>query len=203
MLPDVKWLEALKLPLRAMLGIALSSGALLLLDQLGMLDLGVFGPIVRPIVIAVCVVFSVLSLVGIVDLLLVPLRDERRQSRLSARRAVRRKEKEEQRAEAETRALAGLDHLSEEEIRYVANCLRKGTPSFYTYVHSPPVSTLQGKGLVWTPGGTHNQDHYPFSFHVFVWEALLARKDEFIAKDDEHKRAEEAAKQVQHRRRGY
>ena len=101
MLPDAKWLEALKLPLRAMLGIALSSGALLLLDQLGMLDLGVFVPIVRPIVIAVCVVFSVLSLVGIVDLLLVPLRDERRQSRLSARRAVRRKEKEEQRADAD------------------------------------------------------------------------------------------------------
>ena len=203
MLPDAKWLEALKLPLRAMLGIALSSGALLLLDYTGVLDLDVFGPIVRPIVIAVCIVFSVLSLVRIVDLLLVPVRERQRQSRLSTRRAVRRKEEEERRAEAEAQHLARLDHLSKEEIRYVADCLRKGTPSFYTYVHSPPVSMLQGKGLVWTPGGTHHHDHYPFSFHDFVWKALLARKDEFIAMDEEYNRAEEAAKQAERRRRGY
>lgn len=75
-----------------------------------------------------------------------------------------------------------------------------GTSSFYTYVYSPPASNLQGKGLVWTPGGTHNQDHYPFSFYDFVWEALTPRKDEFIAKDDTNKRAKEAA---EGRRRTY
>ena len=194
---DAKWLEALKLPLKTMLGIALSSGALLLLD------LDVFGEMARPIVIAVCVVSSVLSLVGIVDLLLVPLRERQRQSRLSVRRAVRRKEEEERHVEAEAQVLARLDHLSKEEIRYVADCLHKGTPTFYSWVHSPAASMLMGKELVWTPGGTHHQDHYPFSFYDFVWKALLARKDEFIAKDEEHKRSEEAAKQAERRRRSY
>jgi hypothetical protein len=34
-------------------------------------------------------------------------------------------------------------------------------------------------------------------FTDFAWEALLARKDEFIAKDDENKRREAAEKRKQ------
>jgi hypothetical protein len=73
----------------------------------------------------------------------------------------------------------------------------------HTYVYSPPVSVLQGKRLVWTPGGAHHQDYYPFSFHDFAWRTLLERKDEFIAKDEEHKRAEEEWKRAERRPRGY
>ena len=199
---DPKWLEALKLPLKVMLGIALSSGALLLMNY-SIQDLDVFGTIMLPSVIVVWIVSSVFSLVGIVDLSLAPIREKQKQSLLTARRAVRRKEEEERRAEAEMQALARLDHLSKEEIHYVANCLRKSTPSFYTYVFSPAVSILRSKGLVLTPEGTHNEDRYPFSFYDFVWKALLARKDEFIAKDEEHQRADEAAKKAGRRRLGY
>ena len=39
--------------------------------------------------------------------------------------------------------------------------------------------------LVGTPGGTAHQDHYPFYIVDFAWEALQARRDEFLAKDDE------------------
>jgi hypothetical protein len=60
---------------------------------------------------------------------------------------------------------------------------------------------LQGKGLVWTPGGRHNQDHYPFSFWDFVWAKLVERREEFLAKEAEHVRAEEAAKAAERRRR--
>ncbi len=42
-----------------------------------------------------------------------------------------------------------------------------------------------------------------FSFHDFAWRMLLERKDEFIAKDEEHKRAEEERKRAEHRSRGY
>jgi hypothetical protein len=81
-----------------------------------------------------------------------------------------------------------------EEIRYVADALRKNEQSFTAWVHSPYMSNLMAKGLVATPGGTHNQDYYPFYFLDFAWNALLARKDEFIAKDDEHKRRKAAEK---------
>jgi hypothetical protein len=68
-------------------------------------------------------------------------------------------------------------------------------------VHHGPVALLCGKKLAWTPGGQHHQDHYPFTFHDFVWKAMLARKDEFIAKDVEFKRQAAAENAAQTRRR--
>jgi hypothetical protein len=55
--------------------------------------------------------------------------------------------------------------------------------------------------LVWTTGGTHHQDHYPFSFHDFVWKVLLERKDEFLAKEAQHRKAEEGRKKAERQRR--
>jgi hypothetical protein len=201
MIPDAKWLDALKLPLKVTIGVAIASFVLLILDLKGLLDFGQYGAIARLALILLSVVFSILAVVGIVDELLAPVREKRRQSVLAARRAVRRKEHDEQRSAAQREALARLDHLSKEEIRVVADCLRDGSPSFFTYVHHPPVTMLMGKGLVWTPGGQHHQDHYPFSFHDWIWEKLLERKDEFIAKDDEFKKAEETEKQARLRSR--
>lgn len=203
MLPDVKWLDILKLPLVATLGGALVPGALLLLAHLGVLDLDALGAIWRPTLIAFCATFSVLSLVGIVNVLLWPVRERRRQSLLAVRRAVRRREEDEQRAKAEARALESLDHLSKEEIRYVAKCLRNGSPTFYTWVHSSPAAMLQGKGLVWTTGATHHQDHYPYSFRDFAWRALLERREEFLEKDRKHEEAERAAEEAERRQSLY
>jgi hypothetical protein len=194
MIPDAKWLDALKLPLKVTIAVALASIALLTLDLTGLFDLGPLGTFTRPVLIILSVVFAILAIVGIIDHILAPFREKRRQSALVSRRAVRRKEREAQFAAERQRIIARLDHLSKEEIHYVADSLRKGSPSFYTYVYSPPVSMLQGKQLVWTPGGTHNQDHYPFSFSDFVWEKLVERKNEFLAKDEEHKRAKKFEK---------
>lgn len=203
MIPDPKWLEVLKLPLKVTVAVALAASVLLVLDVRGILDFGPLGPYTRTVLIIIAVVFWILTIVGVTNDLLAPVREKRRQAILSTRRAVRRKEGEEQRDTRRKAVLARLDYLSEEEIRYVADNLEKGTPTFYTYVHSPPVSMMMSKGLVWTPGGQHHQDYYPFSFHDFVWEALLSRKDEFIAKDAEHKRAKEAREKAKRDQRGY
>jgi hypothetical protein len=203
MLPDPKWLDALKLPLKVTIAVALAASVLFALDWKGVLDLGPIGAFTRPVLIITAVVFWILTIVGVIDYSLAPVRERRRQDILSTRRAVRRKEQEEQWVAQRAAVLARLDHLSAEEIRYVADSLRRGSPTFYTYVHSPPVTMLGGKGLIWTPGGQHHYQHYPFSFHDFVWEVLLERKDEFLAKDEEHKRAETAEKEAQRSRRRY
>lgn len=203
MLPDPKWLDALKLPLRVTLAVALAATALFLLSFYRVLDLGPLQTVTRSILIIVAVLAWALSVVSLAELLFAPIREKHRRSLLAERRALRRQEEDEARAQNEATVLKRLDHLSAEEIRYAADCLRRGTPSFYTYCFSPPVSMLQGKLLVWSPGGQHHQDHYPFSFQDFVWRAMLTRKDEFIAKDEEHKRAEEAAKKAERRRGGY
>ena len=203
MILDPKWLDALKLPLKVTIAVALAASVLSALDWKGVLDLGPLGAFTRPILTIIAVVFWILTIVGVIDYLLAPVRERRRQDTLSTRRAVRRKEQEEQRDAQRAAVLARLDHLSAEEIGYVADSLRKRSLTFYTYVHSPPVTMLLGKGLVWTPGGTHHQDHYPFSFHDFIWAVLLERKDEFLVKEEEHERAEAAEKEAQRRRRGY
>ena len=198
---DPKWLDALKLPPKVVLSIALGTGALIVLDHLGEFDLAAFGPLARWIVLGLCVVSSISWLVGIADLFLLPLRERQRQSRLAVRRAVRRREKEEQRAEHEARVLARLDYLSRDEISQVSECLCNNTPSFYAYVRSPAVATLMGKGLVWTTGGVHPDHSYPFLFYDFVWEELLRREVEFHEKQNEHVRAEKETKEAQRRRR--
>jgi len=100
-----------------------------------------------------------------------------------ARRKLKEKEQKEKRAEFEKIVLARIDHLDPRELRYLADCLRNNSQSFYTYVHSPYASTLGSKGLIAIPGGTHHQDHYPFIVNDFVWKALLERKDEIPNKD--------------------
>jgi hypothetical protein len=57
-----------------------------------------------------------------------------------------------------------------------------------------------GVQLVWTPGGAHNQDLCPFLFVDFAWDALLARRVEFIGKDIEHKGREQAERERRLRR---
>ena len=89
-----------------------------------------------------------------------------------------------------------LDYLSVREIAYVADCLRKNEQSFLAYANSGAVSNMMAKGLVGSPGGTHHQDYYPYYFGDFVWEALLARKDEFIEKDNKNKQREAAEKRT-------
>jgi len=202
MYPDAKWLEALKLPLKATISIAITSSALLIFDFNGLLDLGPVSTFSRPLLIGAAVLASTLSVVGVVEHLLSPLRHKRKMSMLRLRRAVRREEAEEHRGVREAQTLGQLDHLSKEEVAYVAKCIRDGSPSFYTYVFSPPVATMQGKRLVWTPGGQHHQDRYPFSFYNFVWEAILAREDEFLEKDAERAHVTDARKKAERRRFG-
>ncbi|BAM92881.1 hypothetical protein S58_69150 [Bradyrhizobium oligotrophicum S58] len=201
MVVDPKWLELFKLPLRTALAVAIASCVLLALVFTQILDLGPIGLFALPVLIIAAVVSTAMSVVGIVVALSAPLREKRKQSALEQRRAIRKKEEDERQEQRRVSVLGRLNHLSKEEIDVVAKALRDGSPTFYTYVFSPPVGVMQGKGLVWSPGGTHHQDYYPFSFHDFVWEALLERKDEFIAKDAEHKRAEEERKKAERSRR--
>ncbi|WP_200906525.1 hypothetical protein [Gulbenkiania mobilis] len=189
---DPKWLDVFKLPLKVTVSIALASLMLLIIEMRAIVEVG--EPLrtwARPVLLIILVVFGTVSIVGGIAELLAPLRERQRRSALSARREVRRQEEQQRRLEAQGVVIARLDTLSKQEVYRVAECLRSGSPSFYTYVYSPPVGMLQAKGLVWSTGGTHHQDHYPFSFHDFAWEAILARKEEFLAKEAELKRADE------------
>lgn len=201
MMPDPKWLDALKLPLKVTLAVALSASVLLWLNVKGILDLGPLSLYSKPILTIIAVVFWILSIISATEYLLKPANEKRRQKMLSVRRAIRKKEQDDRQTATEKAVLARLDHLSSEEIRYVVDCLKNGTPTFYTYAHSPPVAMLLGKGLAWTPGGTHHQDHYPFTFFDFVWAEIVSRKGEFVTKHETLQKAEIAQKEAERRGR--
>lgn len=187
MYPDPNWLNIFKLPLKATSAIALTASALLLLEILEVINFGNYKEYGNLFIIIISVLFWTLTIISTIEWLFNPIREKRDQDLQSRNRLIIEKEKEEQREKKRQEILAYLDHLSDEEIQYVADSLRKGTPTFYTYVHSPPVGMMMGKGLVWTPGGSHNQDYYPFSFHNFVWDALIERKEELLSKDKDRK----------------
>ena len=118
----------------------------------------------------------------------------RKHTLLQQRREIRKVEQEEEINTNKQRVIERIPHLSKGELRYLANCVRDNSQSFTTYVHSPSATTLCSKGLIYTPGGTHHQDYYPFVVNDFVWKHLLENSDEIIARDEENKRIEEEEK---------
>lgn len=197
---DPNWLNALRLPTQVIIGLFLASGIVLLFDELGIIKLSALSEFAKPFVILMAILCGSLSLTGIGAFLLDELMKHRKQSLLSFGRKMRLQEKEDSRAAAEKAALERLDYLSPQELRYLANCLREGNQSFYAYYYSSATATLIDKRLVCTPGTSHHQDHYPYTIMDSVWNALLARKDEFLKKDEENQKREREEEEKPRRR---
>lgn len=190
-IPDAKWLDAFKLPLRVMIGLALACYALLWLDSAKHIDLLIFGGLTKPSIIVLSVVASALAVSSTGAVAYDIYMAKQKRGALAERKEVRKKEAEELSVATNAATLQRLNYLGPEELRYLADCLRKGNQSFTTWVHSPYASTLAAKRLIYTPGGTHPQDHYPFTITDFVWSELLLRKEEFIARDDDNKKKQD------------
>lgn len=183
-------LSALKLPARIIAGLFLFCLLALFLDYIGIVELAKVHALARLFLILGTVLSGSLSLAAVGGLTYDAVSHRHKTKLLSVRRDLRRADNERAREEHEKSVLARLDYLTKEEIAIVADCLRKNEQSFTNWVHSSHVANLMAKEFVGTPGGTHHQDYYPYYFFDFVWQALLARRDEFIAKDDENRRLE-------------
>jgi hypothetical protein len=201
MIPDSGWLAALNLPTKVVAGVFIALCVTLGLDIYEYIDLSSIGSLTRLILVLLCVLFGGLLFASLVELAAQPKIAKMKTTLLAERRKDREDEKAAEREAARQRALANLDHLSAWELRIVADALKEGSPSFYTYAHSSPVAQLQAKNLVYSPGGTHHQDHYPFTFHDFAWKVLLQRKDEFLTKAEEAEEREKPKKARGARRR--
>jgi len=198
---DANWINAFKLPTKVLTGLFIASVILLIFDKAKILELSIFGAIAKPATILLCVVSGALSLTSIISFFIEQFGASRKRTLLQQRRDLRKAEEEAEINAQKQRVLERIPHLSKDELRYLADCLRENSQSFTTYVHSPPASTLMTKGLIYTPGGTHHQDYYPFVVNDFVWEHLLENREQIIAKDEENNRVEEEKKRNSGRRR--
>lgn len=179
------WINALKLPGRVVFGLFLFCAGLLLLDLLGILL-----PYGWPLVLVATLLFGCLSLAAAGGEGYEAWKHSRAEKKVRARQQAKRDESELAREKHKALVLKRLDYLSRDEHRILADQLRMNERSFESWVHSSPVQNLMAAGLVGTPGATAHGDHYPFFIVDFVWEGLLARRDEFLAKDDENQRRE-------------
>jgi superinfection exclusion protein B len=190
MIPDSKWLDALKLPTRILFGLFIFFLAMIVLDQYKLITLSSFGESTRLILIITALLFGSLTFTSIIGFFIDIFIGSRKHSALRNRRIIREKEQEENRALYEKKVIERIEHLSQYELNHLADALRENSQSFYTWIHSPYASTLAAKGMIYTPGGTHLQDHYPFTINDFVWKELLKRKDEILKRDDENAKRE-------------
>ncbi|RWN55575.1 hypothetical protein [Mesorhizobium sp.] len=195
-LPDSKWLDALSLPTRVITGLAVGAWGILLAGHYQWIQLE---PFWRGVAICVAILFSAIAISSIAGQEIITFRGWLA-SRKAKREDADKKKADNERVERAHRReqetiLARLDSLSGEELRYVAEALQKKTPSIFTYVHSPAMSLLLEKGLATSPGGTHNQDHYPFRFHDFVWEAIQAGGADFIEREARFRQQQELKRQ--------
>jgi hypothetical protein len=172
----------------------MTSVILLSLDKTEIFSFSTFGSLAKPAAVLLCVVSGALSFTSIVALVIDIFGAGRKRTLLQQRRELRKAEEEEGIIKNKQKVLDRIQYLSSDELQYLAGCLRENSQSFTTYVHSPSASILASKGMIYTPGGTHNQDNYPFVVNDFVWQYLLDNRGDVIAKDDENKRLEEEKK---------
>jgi hypothetical protein len=144
--------------------------------------LAAFHPLAWPVTFIGLLLFACLSLGAAGGEGYEALKRSSAERRVRRRQQARREESEQARAKFKALALKRLDSLTRSEHRILADCLRKNEQSFEGWVHSSHVQTLMAAHLVGTPGGTAHQDHYPFYIVDFAWEALQARRDEFLAR---------------------
>ena len=192
--PDSGWLRALKLLSQVVFGLFLASATLLTIDYYEIIQLDQIHALATTTLIQILVIFGSISIAFAASFFTQGHLRRKKRSTLEQRRENCDDEvKKHQRAREEV-ALRRLDYLSKEEIHYISDCLRKNSQSFQASTHSSFISNMTAKRLIFTPGGAHHRDHYPYSFFDFVWEEILRRKDEFIEKDDAHKEADRQAK---------
>ena len=172
-----------------------------MLDKAEVIELSIFWSLAKPAIIILCVVSGALSFTAIINYFIDIIGAGKKRTLLQQRRELRKTEQEDERNERRQQVLNRIPHLSKDELRYLADCLRENSQTFTTYVHSPAASTLGSKGLIYTPGGTHHQDYYPFVVNDFVWNHLLENRDNIIAQDEENQRAEEEKKRNDRRNR--
>jgi len=172
-----------------------------MLDKAEVLELSIFWFLAKPAIIILCVVSGALSFTSIVNYFIDIVGAEKKHTLLLQRRELRKTEQEDKGNERKQQVLNRIPYLSKDELRYLADCVRENSQTFTTYVHSPAASTLGSKGLIYSPGGTHHQDYYPFVVNDFVWNHLLENRDNIIAQDEENLRIEEEGKRNTRRSR--
>jgi hypothetical protein len=116
MVPDPRWLDALKLPAKIIAGLFLFSVLVLLFDYFGFVSLAEINVLARAVVIIAALLFGSLSVAAVGGVVYDAFEQRRKTTLLFSRREIRREEAKRNRAEYEAATLKRLDYLSKKEL---------------------------------------------------------------------------------------
>ena len=180
---DSGWIKALELPAKITGGLFVACAVIWFLDGTDSLKLDDVASWLRPVVLIIWVGSGCLfgaTLVGDAWSAGATYLNKRTETKdAAARKAAEVKAKDDRR----NAIIINLNHLSEKENYEAAKALKGGSPSFESWAHSTGAGQLIAKGLLYSPQGTYNQDHFPFTFYDFAWEALQERREAILEKE--------------------
>ena len=190
---DSGWIKALELPAKITGGLFVACAVIWFLDGTDALNLDEVASWLRPVVLIIWVGSGCLfgaSLVGDAWTAGAAYLKKRAETKNAAAKEAAEVKAKDERLKA---IVTHLDHLSEKENCEAAKALKGGSPSFESWAHSTGAGQLIAKGLIYSPQGTYNQDHFPFTFYDFAWEALQERREAILKKEaanelERHKR---------------
>ena len=181
------WVKALELPAKITGGVFIGCLLVYVLDRSGELVLADIGTWVRPVIVLVGILSGCLFFASI-------LSDGWQASVRFWRSHSESRDKEKAETEARERALKHLDQLSEQELYMVCEAIRENSPSFTSWAYISAGAQLVDKGLLIQHQGRFHTDHWPYTFHDFVWEEIEKRQDEFLRAEKAKKAEKEKAK---------
>ena len=182
--PD--WIKALQLPAKVTGGLFVACTVIWFLDTNSTIRVDDLAFWLRPLYMIIWVVSGCLfgaSMFADAWAAGVEYFKRRAETKDSASRKMAEVEAKEKQRQA---IAAQLDHLSRPEIYEAAKALKAGSPSFESWAHSTGAGQLMSKGLIYSPQGTFNSEHFPFTFHDFAWEALQQRREAILEKEKAH-----------------
>jgi len=168
---DSGWLKALEIPTRIIAGIFLFCSIVIVLDYYSYIDFDGFNPWSSFVLLLIWILALCILLTTGIKNFWEKFSEKQKSSREKTEREI-----------FENSVLARIDYLSRNELRPLVDCLEKNQQSFLGYVYDGDNSNLMAKNLLSTPGGTHNQDYYPFTIPDFVWKYLLKQKEEILSR---------------------
>lgn len=177
---DSGWIKALELPAKITGGLFVACALIWFLDGTDVLNLDDVVSWLRPVILIIWVGSGCLfgaSLVGEIWGAGAAYLKKRGETKDAAAKEIAALKAKDERRKA---IVAHLDQLSEKETYEAAKALKGGSPSFESWAHSTGAGQLIAKGLVYSPQGTFNQDHFPFTFYDFAWEGLQERKEAIL-----------------------
>lgn len=174
--------KALDLPTRRLLMAFAVFWAIALFDGWGY-SLDEMGSVVRPLIVILATGFGAAGTVALADHAWTFYRAHQRRKANAVLKIAREKEDAEKSATAIHTTLARMARLNTLEQAILRTALYTNAQTVIWHLNDPNASSLVAKNLLVRLPGVHDEDRWPFYVPDFVFDELVAKRDEWLGSE--------------------